>query len=434
MNETDEIPDLTQCMMRARSLMEHSRYADAAEWLQRGLQMRPDDAACHSLLAACLINLEGREQQAVTVARRGVELEPEESFAHAIFALALARSAKDGQNSVIQEALVEAQESVRLDPDSDFAQTTMAQMLIRLRRWNEAEIASRKALELDPEDAAAAELLSICLLHEGKHEDNDQLVQYQLQKNAENDSAHSAAGWNALRKGDYRKANGHFLEALRLNPMHEGARQGLVESYRARSFFYRNLLRFDAFLNRLTAGRQMAFWLGGYVIYRLLYGVLSKTAPWLASILVGSWLVLVFWSALARGLSSLALLFDRYARRSLMTREKWEGVVVGGMAVLALVFLTASWVVAPGLRLFALCIFIGAIPAASAFTNDHYIGKWFYWAVAVFCILCAFYPVAALGALWAFGVRFPMTSQIMLCGIYTAVAFTFVRFFGIGYR
>lgn len=434
MAHTDEIPDAMQCLLRARSLMDRSRYPDAAEWLQKGIQADASSATMFTLLAICWMNIDGKERHSVDAARHAVSLEPEDGTAHSVLALTLGNTAKDGQTAVYREALAAAEEAVKLDPDDDFAHTTRARMCLHLQRYPAAEAAARKALELDPEATAAAEVLSACLLHQGKQEDHDALVAYQLQHHAEDDSAHASAGWNALRKGDHRRANTHFLEALRLNPMHEGARLGLVEGYRARSFFYRGLLKFDGWMNQLTAGRQTAFWIGGYVAYRVLYKSLKTSAPWAAAILAACWLLLVFWSSLARGLSSFLMLLDRSARRSLRTLEKWEGVVVGGMTMLALMFLVASCVSSPGLRVMALGLFLGALPAASAFTNDHYIGKWIYWAVAAFCIGCAFYPVVLILVALAGGPRLPMASAVLMWGIVTAVVFSFVRMFNIGYR
>lgn len=437
MNSETETPGYDACMTRGRTLLSRSRYSDAAEWFRQAIQADPNDSTAYALLALCMINVEGKAAEAVDVARRAVSLEPEDCFNRCILSLSLGRSAKDGQTSVLREALTEAREAARLDPDSDLAHSTKARAHLRLQNWPEAERSALKALELDPDDEAAAEVLSAALLNQGKQGDHDHLVRTQLQNNAESDTAHTAAGFNALRKGDHKQANVHFLEALRLNPMHEGARLGLVESYRARSWFYGALIRFDAFITRISAGRQRAFWLGGYVIYRIAFGSLKTTAPWAAWLLAGCWLVLVFWSTLARGLSSFFMLFDRFARRSLRTMEKWEGVVVGGMTLLALGFLVSSFFISKGssmLALVALGLFLGVTPAASAFTNDHYIGKWLYWTVAAFCLFCALYPVVTLMLGMGWGIRSHMELDFIRWGIFAAVGFSFVRAFGIGYR
>ncbi len=129
------------------------------------------------------------------------------------------------------------------------------------------------------------------------------------------------------------------------------------------------------------------------------------------------------------------MLADRYARLSLKTREKWEGIVVGGMGLLSVIALGISFFSSePLFKITALCLLVGSLPAASAFTNDHYFGKWVYWAIAVFCIGCAFYPILDLLLVYTTGIKLPLILSVMNWGIITAVGFSLVRAFGIGYR
>jgi tetratricopeptide (TPR) repeat protein len=425
------------CLMRGRALLERSRYEDAAGWFRRGIEAEPDSGECYALLAICLMNVDGKAGEAQVVALRGVSIEPENCFNRCIHSLSLGNVAKDGQTSVLREALAEANEAARLDPESDLAQTTLGRAQLRLGMWPEAEVSARQALELDPKNTTATEILSASLLHQGKQGKHDDLVRFQLGNNPESDTAHSAAGWNALQKGDAQAANRHFMEALRLNPIHEGARLGLVESYRARSFFYRAILSFDAAINRITEGRQRAFWIGGYLIYRLAYSGLKASVPWAANLLASCWLLLVFWSSLSRGLSSLIMLFDRFARRSLKTKEKWEGILVGGMASLSLGLLVASFFAgkySPALTLFAVGFFFSALPAASAFMNDHYIGKWLYRGIAAFCLGCTLYTLVALGLMVGVGINMDPGVRFILFAVQAAVVGSILRMFGLGYR
>ena len=150
----------------------------------------------------------------------------------------------------------------------------------------------------------AAEVLSAALLLQKKDGDNQDLIRYQLERNAEDDSAHTSAGWMAVMKGDHKKANEHFLEALRLNPMNENARLGLIESFRARSWPYRLQLKFAHFMNQFTEGRQTAIMLGGFICYKVLSSYLKTVSPILGAVVIGAWLMFVLWAHLARGLSS----------------------------------------------------------------------------------------------------------------------------------
>ena len=296
----------------------------------------------------------------------------------------------------MQQARVAATEAVRLDPDSDFAHTVEAQIYLRLRKYPEAEASARRALAIDTENTVATEVLSASLLMQHKDEDNAHLVRYQLENNPEDDSSHTSAGWQALMKGKHREANTHFLEALRLNPMNEGARLGLVESFRARSWVYGGYLRFSHAMSRFSEGTQTAIVLGGFLAYKILHGALKSVSPFLASVLVAVWLTFAFWSHLARGFGSFFMLFDKFARRALKPLEKWEGLAVGGVVLLAVACLLASLALPGPWRITALAFAFSAIASAAAFTNDHHVGKYVYGVAAAVAGLAALLTAAQL--------------------------------------
>ena len=432
-----ESPDITEqtcddCYRRGQLLLHRSRFAEAAEWFQRGIGTDPNHAPSYAMLALSWTRDDTHKEQAVDAARRAIALEPEMSFYRSVLAIAMANRAKDGQNSVIRLALVEAQEATRLDPDSDFAHAVEARLQLRLRNYPEAEAAARRALALDTENTSAAEVLSAALLLQKKDEDNASLVNYQLQNNPEDDATHTSAGWLALSKGDHKTANGHFLEALRLNPMNEGARLGLVESYRARSFVYNSFIRFCHMMSRFSDRGQNGIMFGGLIVYNVLRNVLKHVSPFLSSVLVAVWLTLVFWSHLARGFSSFFMVFDRYARRSLKAREMWEGIAVGGVTIAALVFLAMS--IAKGSdvhQIAAITLFSSAIVSAAAFTNDHYIGKWVYGVAALIAAGGALFCVTAI--LIPMRVNVDVFGLALMTSIVLGVATSWLRALRVGY-
>lgn len=364
---------------RGQLLQRQHRLTDAIDSYKQALALDPNHVPSYLMLALCWLNEESTAVNAVDAAQRAVGLEPEDAFARSVLALALNAKAKDGQTGMVKEALAHAQEAVSLDPDNDFAHATVAQIHLRLRDYPQAELAARKALELDTENTAATEVLSAALLLQKKDSANKGLIDYQLQRDPNDDSAHTSAGWQALMEGNHKQANQHFLEALRLNPMNESARMGLLESYRARSIVYRLQLRFSHFMSQFTEGRQNMIMIGGFVAYRVLSVMLKGVSPIATSILIGAWLTFALWSHLARGFSSFFLLMDRFARQALRPREFWEGAVVGGLIFAALGTLVAGY--ALGIKeggYAALACVLAAVANAAAFTNDHHIGRHLY--------------------------------------------------------
>ncbi|MCB1228014.1 MAG: tetratricopeptide repeat protein [Verrucomicrobiales bacterium] len=421
--------DVAGAMRRGMLCLEQRRYPEAADFFKLALAQDPNSADAYMHLALCWMREPGKEKDAVDAARRAVALEPEHGGLHAILALTLTNMARDGEKAVFQQALTAAQTAISLAPDLPLAHGVEAQVLLRLQKFPEAEAAARRALELDPEDTDATEMLSSALLLQGKTAENSGLVDYHLQRHADDDGAHSAAGWQALMQGRHQEANQHFAEALRLNPMSQNARMGLVESYRARSRIFRAQLHFTRFMSRFTEGKQTMILLGGFILYRTLYATLKTSSPGLASILALCWLTLVLWSFLARGLSGFFLLFDRWARLSLTRREFWEGLVVGGMVFVALFGIV--WTLlqrdADGIYV-SLSVLIAATTSASAFRNDHYWGRYLYGAAAVLSGVGTLYGFLAFVTGWPL----PGAGLALGFGSLIAVVFTWVASFRIG--
>jgi tetratricopeptide (TPR) repeat protein len=377
---------------RAQLLRTQHRIQDAIAQYKMALGLDPNHTASYVMLALCWMEEDSTAAQSLDAARRAVALEPEEAFARSVLALAMNANARDGQTGGIKEALKQAEEAVNLDPDSDFSHAVVARLHLRLRDYAKAEAAARQALALNVENSMATEALSAALLLQRKSEDNKGLISYQLQRDADDDSAHTSAGWQALMEGKHKQANQHFTEALRLNPMNEGARLGLVESYRARSYVYRLQLRFSNFMNQFTEGKQNAIMIGGFVAYQVLRSLLRTVSPFWTSVLIGAWLLFALWSHLARGFGGFFLVMDRFARQALKPRDYWEGVVVGGLIFLALAALVAGFVLrVPSSDIAALACLFAAVANAAAFTNDHHVGRHVYAAAAALAAFGAVY-------------------------------------------
>jgi len=384
------------------------------------------------MLALCWMQEDDTAPKSIDAAQRAVALEPENPFARSVLALALNANAKDGQTAAIKVALQQAEEAVNLDPDSDFSHAVLARLHLRLRDYPQAEASARAALSLDTENTMAAEVLSAALLLQKKDGDNQDLINYQLQRNAEDDSAHTSAGWMAVMQGNHKKANQHFLEALRLNPMNENARLGLIESFRARSWPYRLQLKFAHFMNQFTEGRQTAIMLGGFVCYKVLSSYLKTVSPVLASVVIGAWLLFALWAHLARGFSSAFIVMDRFARQALRPREYWEGVVVGGLifAAVSSLVLGFAWHLASEGGFSALVCILAAVVNAAAFTNDHWLGRYVYGTAAALAGTGALY--STLDAFTDLHLPFAgeLGALVMLLGVVT----TWLRGFGVWYR
>ena len=371
-------------LRRAHLLLDQGRHAEAAQWFQQVLALNPHDPHTLSQLALCWAHDPATRDKALMAARQAVALAPEDCLVHTMLALTLLESAKPGQDGMVRDARDSAAKAMELDPDYAFAHAVHGLALLRLRKFSEAEAAARQALALNTESTMAAQVLAMSLLNQRKDGDLQSLVDWQLTENPEDDSAHVSAGFQALRQGDHKKACIHFREALRIDPTNEGAREGLMHSFRARSWVYGMYLRFCHFMMRFGQQGARGIMLGGFLVYRFAFTALKTSHPGLAYTLAGLWLVLALWTFLARGIGSALMLTDRFVRMAVRPKERWEGACVGGMVLLALGCLGVGlWQSNLGLILAALACFLSAVPVASAFSNDHHLGRWLDLGVAV---------------------------------------------------
>ncbi|MGJ8640440.1 MAG: tetratricopeptide repeat protein [Opitutaceae bacterium] len=414
------------CLLRSQH-----RIDDAINAFKQVLQENPNHAPSLSMLALCWTEKEGHSQDAVEAAKRAVAVEPEDAFARTVLAIAIENEAKPGQKSKLKEALSVAHEAIEMDPDLDVAHALAGSLQLRLEKRAEAEQSARKALSINPENTMAGEVLSAALLLQRKSEDNDNLIDAQLRRDPNDDSTHSNAGWQALMSGDHVKANTHFTEALRLNPMNERARMGLIESFRARSAPYRLQLKFANFMNQFTAGKQTMIMIGAFIFYKVAYGSVSTVSPILGNVVLGLWLIFALWSHLARGLSTFYIVIDKFARRALRPMERWEGISVGGCLLLSIVSITSGLFINPdNAGDLALIFLFAGVANAAAFTNDHHIGKYVYFGIAGICTLASVYCGLSL----FLPNSLPSVPQVYSIGLLLGVAITWLRGFGAGYR
>lgn len=411
-------------------LFQQSRYAEAESLLKTILSQSPDDAEALLLTAVTLYHQDKDEEShgAILVSLR---FEPENDRAHAWKSRILMALYRE------KEALAAADHALSLDAGDPFNWTTRALIHVQKRRWAQAEADAREALELDPDDEGAHHVLSQTLLYQGKAHENEANIANRLADDPENPIAHCNAGFAALRRRDHRKAGEHFAEALRQDASCEMARDGLIESYRARSAFYRLYLAFSfrmaAFSEKFGSFLMIGIWL----LYRTIRGAVQSFSPALAAALAFAYLTFVFWSYVARGLSTFFLLTDRFARQALRPKEKLEGLVVGGGFTIGAILIGAGMISNQfPLSLIGGALAAQAVPSSLFFIRESAAGRWLYGTAAVITAVCG------IGAIITFFTAGSMESEaspdaftfFLLTGLIVACGTTFLAAFGVAKR
>ena len=349
-------------------LQDQGRTDEAEACFRSVLSREPENDFVYGRLALCQLNQEGKKRDALESIDEAIRISPNESFYHCVRSLILTDLHRG------KEALVSANQATVIDPEDAFPFAAKANAYCELHRWADAEEWSRKALAIDSDHVMAASILTHALRLQGKADENEMAVDQLLAADPENSLAHVNAGWAALQRFENEKAEEHFREALCLDPEFEAAREGLLESFKARSWFYRAYLSYCFAMQRFTGGKQWAIIIGFYLAYQVLRNVLSPVA---SGILVFCWLTFIMWIWLAPGIGNFLVFLDGSARLALTKSEKRLGIAVGGGLFLGVMALITGWVWNSNpAMLFGAGLVLSSIPASLAFDNESRKGRW----------------------------------------------------------
>jgi len=363
---------------RGRILLEQGRFAEAEKYFREALAIEPNDGETLYYLAFCLLQ-QKRLPEARDTVRAAIALDPENSAFHVLHAMVLARLDK------LKEAQAAVQAALEIEPESDQALYVRATLHASRMEWAKAEKDARAALEINPENGPAANLLAHSLRLQNRPAESADQVAYMLSQDPEDADTQSTAGWTALQRGDREAAEKHFLEALRLEPHHEIAREGLKEAFKARSPVYRMYLNYCFFMQRFTAKMQWALIIGLLVGVRLVRAIFP---PPIALAVLAAYFLFVLWVHVARAVGNFQLTLDRFARHALTRAETWEAWVVGGGVVVGVPFViigvlaNLAPVLVVGVTLIGL-----AFPLAYVFTNRSIPGRILFGVAAAIVLL-----------------------------------------------
>ena len=244
-------------------------------------QQRLDDVAAEvpnlSLvprIRAVIALRQNRYAVAEAQARQALSLDATDDLALRILAVILRE-----QGHLLQ-AIPVIDEAIGLDPTDADHYAVKAGLLLRLDRYAESEHFARLGLALDPDHEDCRNLLGSALNMQGQREQAVAEVQQLLETNPVNPAAHANAGFLALHQNRIAEAKQHFVEALRLQPDHQGAQAGLAETIKAANPMYRGLLAWGVWLHDMGTRYRIALIVGLLVVVRLvpvllpLYGLL----------------------------------------------------------------------------------------------------------------------------------------------------------------
>jgi tetratricopeptide (TPR) repeat protein len=395
---------VTTKLAQVEILLETKRYKDAEAMLREALAVSPNTAHAHGLLSFTLHQLD-RNVEALREAETAIGLAPNDPSGYYCRALALLALER------VRSAMGAIQEAIRLNPESARYHAVVSRIHAKSKSWQRALHAAQEGLRFDPQDVQCTNLRGLALVNLGRREEARQAIATALARDPENALTHANQGWALLHAGDHEQALTHFREALRLNPLLDWARSGIVEALKARNPIYRLVLRYFLWVSRLTEAEQwetVAVVSGAWRALR----VIARQVPILyivvfpLSLLYSAFAVLT-WTA--RPFFALVLRFDRLGRLALPKEEivasNWVAACLL-TAGIGLILSMALW------NLTFLVLFIVALamilPISAVFRCSPGIGR---------IILATYGALLALAGLLAFALALIGSWAIALAGI-----------------
>lgn len=361
---------MSASLSRAQMLRQHRRYEEAVAMLHSHLAHFPDDPAAFIELALSRMEMPGAKALALEDARKATGLLPGNPFPLALQSRILSSLDRE------KEALPLAESAIALDPEDVYAWNAKTLALCGLHRWKEAEESANQALALDPDDETASNLLAHALRLQNKLEESEQESRRRLARDPENAFSFANSGWAALRRRQIKEAENLFKEALRLDPEMNYAKEGLKESYRARSGFYRLFLRWAFFMERFNEKHRTFILIGLVVGFRIVRNLAAAVHPLLVIPVVLIYYIFLFGTWLSGGIANFLILKDPVARLSLSRGEKIEGVTVGIFFFGGLLLLIGGVALNKiPLAVAGATLMVAAIPSTMVFTNPSATGR-----------------------------------------------------------
>ncbi len=360
---------------RVDLLLSQHRNDMAERELRLMLADDPRDATAHALLALCIMSDTQRLDEATKSAQTAIGMEPDQSFNHYALAAVLLNRNHYG------EAEAAIKESLRLDPYDPDAFAVLSQSYLSRKMFRESLTASEQGLAMDPEHLNCGNLRAISLERLGRGDEAIDASAASLRQDPDQPMSHAAHGFTLLNAGRHKEAQVAFREALRLDPNNEVARGGMVNALHSRSFLFRVVYKYYAFMNRLNDKSAMMLIFGAWIFVQILQRVIVPVVPWIQPFvlpLILLYILFVVLSWIASPLFNTFLRFHPFGQHLLTRSERWASNLLAPSVCLCVFGVAAGIVVGDTtLALFAGAYWLGlAIPIAATFSMQTKQSRW----------------------------------------------------------
>ncbi len=339
-------------MEKPITLVKLKKYSQAVKELDAFLTQEPGNARAYALKAVAHDAMK-ETRRALENAHKAVSLAPEDAYAHYVLGIVHFNRTKD-----YKKAEVSIREALRLNPNDADHYESLARIKMARREFAEALKLCDKGLQIDAENANCRSTRAQVLTKLGKRKAATLDMKEALKVGPEDPSTLARAGWVRLENDDYNGALEMFAQALRVQPDHESAREGLIQALKAKNFVYRQYLRYAFWINRLEPRTRWFLILGAFFIVRLmrLSPIFMPIAVVYGLFVISTWIINPF--------SNLFLRFNKYGKYALTKSDVIASNIMAICIFLTIILGITTVLVNQYVILGALAVFLMMIPVS----------------------------------------------------------------------
>lgn len=362
---------------RASLLLSQGRIPDAIREIEKLLNQDPEHSDALALLARCYFENK-QYSEGIGTLHDALSIDPQNAYYYYLLGYG------EYQQDMMESAISYINKAIRLDPYHPAFFGLLAFILLSENKFEEALAKADEGLALDPEDTTCLNARARALTKLNRVDDAVETMMGSLANDPENEITHNTIGWNYLEKGKHKEARSHFLEALRINPDLNTARQGLKESLKSSIPPYKWLLQLSFWLQNKGKNFRLYFFIGIFVAVRLISSATkgNKDFESIGIIVVVCYVLFVASSWIMNPMANAFLLFHKVGKHALDPQERWNAIgFLGSLAagtillLLSLAFTNPDRVTAfvqAGLAAASLCIILGHIEFPLKLKNNRF--------------------------------------------------------------
>jgi len=364
MNDMDFIRQVS----RVDILLSQSRFSQAEELLEGLMSEGYNDIEILKMMSIAKMGLHKYEDvsQLCTMI---IDQNPNESFA--FYLLSNVKSV----NRAFQEAKDFIDKAIIIEPTNADYHAYKASLFLQTKDYEDALNSANIGLQIDAENITSLNARSSALVGLGRRQEAFETIDKSLATDPNNPDTHANLGWGLLHHGKSDDALMHFQTALKVDPMSEYAKAGMLEAMKSKFPVYRYFLQFMLWLGKMKGKNQWIFIIGSYIALRLLGNLADNNEtlkPYLIPIIA---LIVIFFIStwVFSPLMNLYLMTNKFGRYTLSEQQKNTSTFVGVALLISLVSIVAYFAFIPneGVLALALFSFLIMIPLGSMHIPDN---------------------------------------------------------------